>query len=100
MLQKRKEELDAQYQAAEDAEQEAQAHRAEWEAKLSTADEKATEILQNATENAKRHGERLVEEAQQKAEGIIRVAQNEAELERNNATLSHCRSCINIARIE
>ncbi|MBO5775748.1 MAG: F0F1 ATP synthase subunit B [Clostridia bacterium] len=86
MLQKRKEELDAQYQAAEDAEQEAQAHRAEWEAKLSTADEKATEILQNATENAKRHGERLVEEAQQKAEGIIRVAQNEAELERKKAT--------------
>ena len=47
---------------------------------------KADEIIANATENAKRHGERIVLEAQEKAEGIVRVAQNEAELERRKAT--------------
>ena len=86
MLQKRKDELDAQYQAAADAEEKAEEHRKEWEATLATADEQANQILQTATENAKRHGDRLVMEAQEKAEGIIRVAQNEAELERRKAT--------------
>ena len=86
ILQKRKDELDAQYQAAADAEAIAQEHRQEWEAKLLTAEDTASEILQNATENAKRHGDRLIADAQEKAEGIIRVAQNEAELERRKAT--------------
>ena len=86
MLQKRKDEIDAQYQAAADAEQTAEEHRKEWEATLATADAKADIILQNATENAKRHGDRLVMEAQEKAESIIRIAQNEAELERRKAT--------------
>ena len=97
MLQKRKEELDAQYQSAADAEAIADKHRKEWEATLATADEKANQILLSATENAKRHGDRLVTEAQEKAEGIIRVAQNEAELERRKATEDIKREIIEVS---
>lgn len=97
MLQKRKEELDAQYQSAADAEAIADEHRKAWEATLATADEKANQILLSATENAKRHGDRLVTEAQEKAEGIIRVAQNEAELERRKATEDIKREIIEVS---
>ncbi len=86
MLQKRKSELDAQYESAKKAEEEAEGYRKEWEETLQTADEKASEILANATENAKRHGDRLIMEAEEKAESIIRVAKNEAELEKRKAT--------------
>ncbi len=85
MLAKRKEDLDAQYENAQKAEDEAEEHRQKWEEKLQTADDQANEIIEKATENAKRHGERIVEEAQDKAEGIIRVAKNEADLERRKA---------------
>ena len=86
MLEKRKAELDSQYESAKKAEEEGESYKKEWEATLQTADEKASEILANATENAKRHGERLIMEAEEKADGIIRVAKSEAELEKRKAT--------------
>lgn len=86
VLEQRQQELDAQYAAAESAEKQAYETRKSWEEKLSKADEQANAILQNATDNAKYRGERLVAEAKEQADNIIRVAQNEAELERKKAT--------------
>lgn len=86
MLNKRQSELDAQYELAKNAEQTAEEYRKEWEEKLGAADEQADAIIQNATETAKRHGERLVLEAQKEGESIIRIAKTEAELERLKAT--------------
>ena len=85
VMEQRQKEIDDQYAAAESAEQEANENRKTWEDKLSKADEQADAILQNATENAKNRGEKLVAEAKEKAEGIIRAAQTEAELERRKA---------------
>ena len=85
VIEQRQKEIDDQYAAAESAEQEANENRKTWEDKLSKADEQADAILQNATENAKNRGEKLVAEAKEKAEGIIRAAQTEAELERRKA---------------
>ena len=85
VIEQRQKEIDDQYAAAESAEQEANENRKTWEDKLSKADEQADEILQNATENAKYRGDKLVMEAKERAEGIIRAAQTEAELERRKA---------------
>ena len=85
VMEQRQKEIDDQYAAAESAEQEANENRKTWEDKLSKADEQADAILQDATENAKNRGEKLVAEAKEKAEGIIRAAQTEAELERRKA---------------
>ncbi len=86
VLEQRQKELDAQYEAAENAEKQAYENRNLWEEKLSRADAQADAILQNATENAKYRGDRLVAEAKEQADSIIRIAQNEAELERKKAT--------------
>lgn len=86
MLKQRQKELDEQYEAAENAELQANENRRVWEEKLSEADAQADTILQSATENAKYRGDKMIAEAKERADGIIRVAQNEAELERQKAT--------------
>ena len=81
ILDERQRQLDDQYAAAQSAELKANEDRKAWENKLSQADA----ILQNATENAKYRGEKLIAEAKEHADGIVRAAQNEAELERQKA---------------
>ena len=86
ILAKRQEALDEQYAKADLAQAEADASKKAWEEKLSGADAEADAILQNATENAKNRGAKIVEDAKEQADSIIRVAKTEAELERRRAT--------------
>ena len=86
VLEQRQKELDDRYAAADEAEATANANRASWEEKLSVAEEKASAILQEATDNAKMRTDKLVAEARETADGILRNAQSEAELERRKAT--------------
>ncbi len=86
VLKKRQDELDSQYAKAEEAEILANENKSTWEQKLRTADNEADAILENATENAKFRGDKIIEEAKQQADNIIRVAHAEAELERRKAT--------------
>ena len=86
MLEKRNAEIDSQYDTAAQAQADADAAKIEWEQKLSGADAQADAILQNATENAKRRGDKIVSDAQERAQGIIRNAEAEAMLERKKAT--------------
>ncbi len=81
----REEELGARYAAADAAKAKAEEDREAWESKLSTADAEATAILDNATDAAKRRGDRMIAEARERADGIIRTAEVEAELERQKA---------------
>ena len=81
----RQQELDDRYAAAEAAEAQASADRDAWEEKLSTAHAQAEEIMQEATDAAKRRGDRMIAEARERADGIIRAAETEADLERQRA---------------
>ena len=85
VLEKREAELDEKYNSAYKAEAEAEKNRKEWEEKLTTADDKARKVLEDATENAKRRGEKLIADAEARADEIVRASQNEAELERKKA---------------
>jgi F-type H+-transporting ATPase subunit b len=85
MFEKRQAELDGQYAAAAEAQERAEDDRRAWEQKLSEADAQANAILQNAADNARLRGDKLIAQAQERADGIIRVAQTEAELERKRA---------------
>ncbi|MGM9646956.1 MAG: F0F1 ATP synthase subunit B [Eubacteriales bacterium] len=85
VFEKRQNEIDSQYAAAELAETQANENRKNWEEKLSYANAEADAILQTATDNAKYRGDKLIAEAQNRAEGIIRAAETEAELERKKA---------------
>lgn len=82
---KRQAEIDAQYQAAADAEESAKASREQYAAKLAGAQAEADGLIQNATASANRRSDRIVADANDKAASIIRQAQNEAELEKKKA---------------
>ena len=86
MLEQRQKEIDDQYASAAEAEKQAFDSREEWENKLSTANAEADAILQEATDNAKNRGDKIVAEAKERADSIVRTAQSEAELERRKAT--------------
>ena len=86
VMAQRQQQIDDQYAAAATAEAEANESRTKWEAKLSTADEQAKAILQEAADHAKSRGDKLIAEAKERADGIVRNAQSEAELERRKAT--------------
>ncbi|MBR2453648.1 MAG: F0F1 ATP synthase subunit B [Clostridia bacterium] len=85
IIAKRNEEIEAQYTAAKNAEDEAYASRDAWEKRLAGANDEADAIIKNATDNAKFRGEQIVADAKAEAESIVRVAQNEAELEYKKA---------------
>ncbi len=84
----REEAIAAQYRAADEAEQAAQADKAAYAEKLSGAQAEADSMLEQAAVNASRRGERIVADAQDKADGIIRQAKNEAQLEKQKAQAS------------
>ena len=81
----RQAELDAQYAAAAEAEQNAAASRDEYAAKLAGAQAEAEGIIHDATVNANRRGDRIVAEAREKAEGIVRQGELEAAMEKKKA---------------
>lgn len=85
VLAKRQEEIDAHYQAAEDAQKNAESSREQYELKLAGAQAEADSMIQSAAATANRRSDRIVSDARDKAEGIIRQAQNEAELEKKKA---------------
>jgi len=85
VLEQRQKEIDDRYDQADAANAEAHESRRNWEEKLAGADAQADDILQTATENARRRGDTLVAQARAEADSIIRMAQNEAKLERQMA---------------
>ncbi|MBE6667070.1 MAG: F0F1 ATP synthase subunit B [Ruminococcaceae bacterium] len=85
ILAKRQSEIDSKYDVADQAINEAEQSRVEYEEKLSGAKAEADAILQTATDTAKLRGDKIVADAQLKADGIIRRAETEAELERKKA---------------
>ena len=85
IIAKRNEEIEAQYTAAKNAEDEAYASRDAWEKRLAGANDEADTIIKNATDNAKFRADQIVTDAKAEAESIVRVAQTEAELEYKKA---------------
>lgn len=78
--------IEHQYAAADEAERAARASREAWENKLQGAHAEADAIVKDATEAAKRRAEQIVGEADAKADGIVKRAHEEAVLERRKAT--------------
>ena len=86
VLKQRQDMVDKQFADAADAQAQANADKAQWAAKLSTADEEAKARIAEATEDARRYRESLVGEANEEAQGIRKRAEEDAKLERQKAT--------------
>lgn len=85
VLEQRRAALDAQYDEADKAKQEADAAKTAWEDKLSGAQAEADALLQTAAADADRRRGEIVRAAQEKADGIVRDARTDAELEYRRA---------------
>ena len=82
---KREAEVQAEYNKASKATDEAMEIKASWEERMKSADEKADEIIKEAVDKADRRSEILLYESREKAESIIRKAKAEAERDRRDA---------------
>ena len=83
VIAKREAEVNAHYDNASKAEQDANELKASWDEKMKTADDEAERIVKEAVEKAENRNEVLLYESREKAESIIRKAK--AEVERTKA---------------
>ena len=81
----RENEIEAQYKKAEKTNREANELKAGWEEKISTADQKADEIIGEAVERANERNEIMLYESREKADQIIRKAKADIERDRREA---------------
>ena len=81
MLAKRQSEIDAKYEAADEAKRIAQEDRALWDEKIGTVKIETDEMIKKAQNSAKRQGDAIVSKAKEQADSIVRQAENQAQLE-------------------
>ena len=81
MLAKRQGEIDAKYEAADEAKRIAQEDRLLWDEKIGTVKLESEEIIKKAQNSAKRQSEAIVSKAKEQADSIVRQAENQAQLE-------------------
>ena len=81
MLAKRQSEIDAKYEAADEAKRIAQEDRALWDEKIGTVKIETGEMIKKAQNSAKRQGDAIVSKAKEQADSIVRQAENQAQLE-------------------
>lgn len=99
MLQKRREQIDMQYESASKAQQEAIASKNEWEIRLSNAQGEADELIKNAAEKATKRSDKILADARDKADGIVRRAKNDAELEIKKAQDGIKREIVDVSAV-
>ena len=80
LLSERRSQISESYAKADAAVNEANASKAEWEARLATANDEADRIVKDATEAADYRARQIVSEANVKADDIVRRAETEAAL--------------------
>lgn len=85
MLKTREELLEKQKEEALKNLEDSERTKEELESQLKGANDRANEILAEATEQAQRRRDKIAEEAKQEAEAIVRQAKTEAELEKKRA---------------
>jgi len=85
MLAKRQSEIDADYEAADEAKRIAEEDKLLWDEKIGTVKAETEAMIKKAQDSAKRQGETIVTKAKEQADGIIRQAETQAELEMKKA---------------
>ena len=85
MIDSRQKEVDDMYQNAEEAESDAKAMKAEYEEKLSKANEESEEILRTAQRRAVLKEEEILKEASNEASRVLERAEEQIALEKKRA---------------
>ena len=85
MLETRQNAIQSDYDAAQDAKNQALAEKATYEEKLRGAKAEADDVIKSAVNVASQREKEIIAEAKEKADGIVRQAENDAVLERKKA---------------
>ena len=85
MLSKRQSEIDARYDAADEAKRLAEEDKSLWDEKIGTVKAETDEMIKKAQDSAKRQSDTIVAKAKEMADGIIRQAETQAQLEMQKA---------------
>ena len=85
MIDSRQKEIDDMYSSAEEAEKSAADMKAEYEEKISHANEESEEILKSAVRRAQLKEEEILKEASEQAARTLERAEEEIELEKKRA---------------
>lgn len=97
VLAERKQAVDLQYSAAEEARRQALESKEMWSEKMISADKEAEQILKNASADAQRRGDRIIDKAKEEADGIVQRAKTEARLEVKKAQSGIKQEIINVS---
>ena len=85
VLDKRQEEIDGIYSAADKAKEDADQMKQEYTERMSNAREEADRLVRNAVDTAQKRGDAIVEEARSEATHMKQKAENEIEQEKRKA---------------
>ncbi len=95
----RENEIETQYKKAEKARKEAADLKAGWEDKITTADQKADEIISEAVERANERNEIMLYESREKADQIIRKAKADIERDRREARETIKKEIVDVSQV-
>lgn len=85
MIDARQQEIDGMYSDAEKSREDASAMKADYEEKISRAQEESEEILKNAVRRAQLREEEILREANDKAARVMKRAEEQVEMEKKRA---------------
>ena len=95
----RENEIETQYKKAEKARKEADELKAGWEDKITTADQKADEIISEAVDRANERNEIMLYESREKADQIIRKAKADIERDRREARETIKKEIVDVSQV-
>ena len=95
----RENEIETQYKKAEKVRKEADDLKAGWEDKITTADQKADEIISEAVERANERNEIMLYESREKADQIIRKAKADIERDRREARETIKKEIVDVSQV-
>lgn len=95
----RENEIETQYKKAEKARKEADDLKTGWEDKITTADQKADEIISEAVERANERNEIMLYESREKADQIIRKAKADIERDRREARETIKKEIVDVSQV-
>ncbi len=99
MLAARRNAIDSDYNAAQQAKEQAEADKQKYEDKLQDARAEADSVIKSAVSTAAAREKEILNQAKERADGIIRQAEAQAELEHKKAEASVRKEIVEVSSV-